>query len=83
MNRCFHCKNGLETCNHLLLGCHTSHKLQSMVLGLLGLSCVMAGTTIAELLAWEGVGCPKKAIGIIPLTIFWVIWNIRIIVFDV
>lgn len=47
-----------------------------MVLGLLGMSWVMAGTNISELLAWESISSQKKKlIRIISLTIFWVIWK--------
>lgn len=76
-NRCYLCKTGPESCNHLLLWCSTSYKLWAMVLGLLGISWVMADSITSELLAWEGLSSRNKLFKLIPLTIFWVIWKER------
>lgn len=73
VNRCFFWKNNLESCNHLLLGCSISYQLWSMVLGLLGMSWVMAELTISELLAWEGISNRNKSLRLISLINFWVI----------
>lgn len=75
VNRCFLYKNSLESCNHLLLQCHTPYKLWSMILRLLRISWIMADTVISELLAWEGLGSNNKALRLILLTIFWIIWK--------
>lgn len=77
VNRCYLCKNSLETCYHLLLSCSVSHKLWSIVLSLMGLSWVTNGSITAERLAWEGISNIRKTLKLIPLTIFWVLWKER------
>lgn len=37
----------------------------------------MAGTVKEELLAWEMLSRKNKKFRLIPLTIFWVVWNER------
>lgn len=61
-NRCYLCKMGPESCNHLLLWCPFSHKLWVMILGLLGLSWVMANIIFGEPLAWEGLSISIHAL---------------------
>lgn len=76
-NQCYLCKNCLETCNHLLLWCLYTYNLWTLVFGLLGISWVMAGSAMNEILAWEGIVGRKKQFRLRPLTIFWVIWKER------
>lgn len=75
VNRGYLCKSVEETCNHLLLWCPTTYSIWNSILGLLGLSWVMAENVYTELWAWTGYRKKKKDLFLIPLTIFCVVWK--------
>lgn len=44
VNRCYLCKNAEESCNHILLWCPIFYSIWSMVYGMMGLNCAIAGS---------------------------------------
>lgn len=52
-NRCVLCKN-VESCNHILLWCPAVYCIWSTVHGLMGLTCVVAGSVRVEVVGLGG-----------------------------
>lgn len=48
-----------------------------MVYELLGINWVMAGAVRGEVWAWEGLSIKQSIANLIPLILFWVLWNER------
>lgn len=77
VNGCYLCKEAAESCNHLLLWCPLTNIVWYMVYGSLGINWVIGGFVKNELWAWNGIWKKSKIVNLIPLTIFWVIWEKR------
>lgn len=73
--RCYLCKAGEESCNHILLTCLAVYNIWSTVYGLMGLNWVISETVSKELWAWSGIFMRKKYLFLVPLAIFWVMWK--------
>lgn len=69
---CYLCKGVEETYSHVPLCCLVVCKLWSMVYGLLGISCVVAGSIRDEIWVSKSISWWRKFMDLIPLTIFLV-----------
>lgn len=74
-NGWYMCKKGVESYNHILLWCHIVYELWTVVYGLLRINWVIVGSMRDELWAWEGLHKKRQVVNLIPLTIFWILWE--------
>lgn len=55
VNRCYLCKEAVESCNHILLWCPVAYSLWHLVYGLMDINWVIAGRVKDELWVWDEI----------------------------
>ena len=79
-NRCFMCKEDVETIDHILIHCKSVKMLWNLFFSIVGISWVFPHSVLHTLLAWQGAAVGKKSKKIwitAPLCLFWTLWRAR------